>query len=163
GLLYYVNTLGAAAACLVCTVLLFPFLGMQGAIYVAVATNCAVAIGALAAHWCDQPTARITPADASAASAAGTPVLAFGPLLLLAAGGGFVSLSYEIFFFRTISFTSGSSATAFAATLCVFLIGVAAGSRQAGGHCETLPHAEVMRRAVRGLLAANLTGMLFLP
>src|SRR5690242_16517358 len=29
GLLYYVNTLGAGAACLVCTVLLFPFLGMQ--------------------------------------------------------------------------------------------------------------------------------------
>jgi spermidine synthase len=31
GLLYYVNTLGAGAACLVGTVLLFPFLGMQGA------------------------------------------------------------------------------------------------------------------------------------
>src|SRR3954453_21208374 len=28
GLLYYVNTLGAAAACVVCGVLLFPFLGM---------------------------------------------------------------------------------------------------------------------------------------
>src|SRR5437588_125961 len=39
GLLYYVNTLGAGAACLACTVLLFPFLGMQGTIYVAVALN----------------------------------------------------------------------------------------------------------------------------
>src|SRR5262249_32924935 len=48
GLLYYVNTLGAGAACLVCTVLLFPFLGMQGSIYVAVAMNGLVALGALA-------------------------------------------------------------------------------------------------------------------
>src|SRR5215831_5893833 len=31
GLLYYVNTLGAGAACLVSAVLLFPFVGMQGA------------------------------------------------------------------------------------------------------------------------------------
>src|ERR1700730_17201129 len=30
GLLYYVNTLGAGAACLISTILLFPFLGMQG-------------------------------------------------------------------------------------------------------------------------------------
>ncbi len=37
GLLYYVNTLGAGAACLACALLLFPFLGMSGSIYVAVA------------------------------------------------------------------------------------------------------------------------------
>src|SRR5262245_23398141 len=37
GLLYYVNTLGAGAACLVCALLLFPFLGMSGSILVAVA------------------------------------------------------------------------------------------------------------------------------
>src|SRR3954466_11304051 len=49
GLLYYVNTLGAGAACLVCIVLLFPFMGMQGAVYAAVALNGAVALGALLA------------------------------------------------------------------------------------------------------------------
>src|SRR5215510_13966335 len=46
GLLYYVNTLGAGAACLASTVLFFPFLGMQGSVYVAVAVNAAVATGA---------------------------------------------------------------------------------------------------------------------
>src|SRR5262245_2783568 len=51
GLLYYVNTLGAGAACLACIVLLFLFLGMQGAVYVAVMMNFAVATGALVAHW----------------------------------------------------------------------------------------------------------------
>ncbi len=55
GLLYYVNTLGAGAACLACAVLLFPFLGMQGSIYVAVAMNGTVAVGALVAHWREQP------------------------------------------------------------------------------------------------------------
>jgi len=50
GLLYYVNTLGAGAACLFCAVLLFPFFGMSGAIDVAVAMNVAVGAGALAAH-----------------------------------------------------------------------------------------------------------------
>ena len=51
GHLYYVNTLGAGAACLVCAVLLFPGLGMEGSVQVAVAFNAAVALGAVAAHW----------------------------------------------------------------------------------------------------------------
>ena len=55
GLLYYVNTLGAGAACLACMALLFPFLGMQGAVYVAVAINAAGggrgARGSLARPW----------------------------------------------------------------------------------------------------------------
>src|ERR1700693_4354961 len=49
-LLYYVNTLGAGAACLVCVAILFPFAGMQGAIYVAVAFNAAAAGGVLLAY-----------------------------------------------------------------------------------------------------------------
>ena len=42
GLLYYVNTMGAGAACLLCSALLFPFLGMQHAVFVAVGMNVAV-------------------------------------------------------------------------------------------------------------------------
>src|ERR1700716_2134046 len=50
GLLYYVNTLGAGAACLACCAVLFPFLGMRGAVLTAVGFNVAVAIGAMAAQ-----------------------------------------------------------------------------------------------------------------
>jgi spermidine synthase len=163
GLLYYVNTLGAGAACLVCTLLLFPFLGMQGAVYAAVAMNCAVAAGALIVHWRDRPAAEAARMDAPVPSLPRKGVLGFGSVLLLAAAGGFVSLSYEIFFFRTVSYASGSSATAFAATLSAFLVGLASGSRQAGSHCETLSRAQAMRRAVRGLVAATLLGAMFLP
>jgi spermidine synthase len=163
GLLYYANTLGAGAACLACTVLLFPFFGMQGAVYAAVALNCAVAIGALAAHWRERPDNAIAMALALPSRAARQPVLALGPALGLAAAGGFVALSYEIFFFRTVSYATGASATAFAATLSAFLVGLASGSRQAGRNCEILSREEAARRAVSALMKANLLGLLFLP
>jgi spermidine synthase len=162
GLLYYVNTLGAGAACLACAVLLFPFLGMSGSIYVAATMNFAVAFGALIAHWLDRRNAAPAIHEAPAADSR-APVAGFAPVLALAAAGGFVSLSYEIFFFRTISYATGSSATAFAVTLSAFLVGLASGSRQAGEKCETATRPVLMRLPVGDLMKASLAGMLFLP
>ena len=163
GLLYYVNTLGAGAACLACAMLLFPFLGMSGSIYVAVAMNGAVALGALVAHWRDsrggEPAIREMPATPEQRR----PALRLATVLALAAAGGFVSLSYEIFFFRTMSYASGSSATAFAISLSAFLVGIASGARQAGEYCETSTRAAAMRHLVNALLMASLLGILFLP
>jgi predicted membrane-bound spermidine synthase len=137
GLLYYVNTLGAGAACLFCIALLFPFLGMQGAVYVAVAMNGAVALGALVAYFRERRGALPGPEASRQISVASSPVLRFSSVLGLACASGFISLSYEIFFFRTISYATGSSATAFAATLGAFLVGLASGSREAGALCTT--------------------------
>jgi spermidine synthase len=163
GLLYYVNTLGAGAACLACAFVLFPFLGMSGSIYVAVAMNVMVALGALAA----QKFGAADMAPALSASEAGPQerraVFGLAAVLALAAGGGFISLSHEIFFFRTIAFATGSSPTAFALTLGVFLIGVASGSREAGEHCKTASQADAMRRLVSGLLMAGALSIVFLP
>ena len=161
GLLYYVNTLGAGAACLFCCVALFPFLGMQGAVLTAAGINTAVAIGALVAHAFDRDRADAIPATANAKAA--TPALGMVPVLVLAGFGGFVALSYEIFLFRTVSYASGSSATAFAVTLAGFLVGIASGAREAGQACERLPPADAMRRAADELVYANLIGLLFLP
>ena len=163
GLLYYVNTLGAGAACLACAAFLFPFVGMQGAVYVAVAINAAVAAGAFAAYWRDRRDPTIVVADTPAASVARRPMLGLVPALALAGAGGFVSLSYEIFFFRTVSYATGSSATAFALTLGAFLIGLASGSRQAGRNCAALTPERAIRRAVTALMSASLLGLLFLP
>ncbi|WP_011298800.1 methyltransferase domain-containing protein [Cupriavidus necator] len=161
GLLYYVNTLGAGVACLICTVLLFPFLGMQAAVYVAVAINATVAVVALVVHWRDHGEGD-TGAAQSQVQSATTPALRFGAVLALACAGGAISLSYEIFFFRTVSYASGSGASAFAATLAAFLIGIASGSRQAGEWCGgALEHG--MRQLAGSLLKANLVGLLFLP
>src|SRR5262245_906053 len=90
GTLYYVNTLGAGAACLVCIALLFPFLGSQGAIYVAVGMNVAVAVGALVMHWRDRHLELPAPVDGPFARAPRQPIIGFKPVLMLAAAGGFV-------------------------------------------------------------------------
>ncbi|SPK73241.1 putative Spermidine synthase (Putrescine aminopropyltransferase) [Cupriavidus taiwanensis] len=161
GLLYYVNTLGAGAACLVCAVVLFPFLGMQGAVYVAVALNVVVAFGALLMHWREGKALHVGRERAAALSTT-APALRFFVVLTLACIGGAISLSYEIFFFRTVSYASGGSAFAFAAILGAFLIGIASGSRQAGEWCDgAIEHG--MRRLAAALLKANLAGLLFLP
>jgi spermidine synthase len=161
GLLYYVNTMGAAVACLVCCGLLFPFLGMHGAVFTAVGFNLAVAAGAIAAYVLHRDDA--APVAAISLRGAREAVLGLRPVLLLAAFGGFISLSYEIFLFRTVSYASGSSATAFAITLACFLVGIAGGARSAGKACETLRPADAMRKAADELMFANLFGLLFLP
>ena len=161
GLLYYVNTLGAAAACLICSTVLFPFFGMHSAIYTAAGINVAVAVGALAMHAIHPDEAR--PVAARSTGRIGEAARDIRWTLILAALGGFISLSYEIFLFRTVSYASGSSATAFAVTLACFLAGIAGGSRSAGKMCEEFQPADAMRKAADELVLANLTGLLFLP
>jgi spermidine synthase len=161
GLLYYVNTLGAGGACLICCAVLFPFFGMQSAVFTAAGINIAVAIAAMTAHMFQRGEVRVLPPATTASARA--PVLGMRPVLLLGALGGFIALSYEIFLFRTVSYASGSSATAFAVTLACFLFGIAGGSRSAGKTCETLQPADAMRKAADELVFANLIGLLFLP
>jgi spermidine synthase len=161
GLLYYVNTLGAGAACLICCTVLFPFFGMHSAIYAAAGINVAVAAGALTAYAVHPDEAR--PVATRSTGGVGEAALDMRWTLLLAALGGFISLSYEIFLFRTVSYASGSSATAFAVTLACFLTGIAGGSRRAGKVCEEFHPAAAMRKAADELVWATLLGLLFLP
>ena len=120
-------------------------------------------LGALIAYWREpRPAAAVTQRETAASD--GKPlVLAFAPTLMLAAAGGFVSLSYEIFFFRTMSYATGSSSTAFALTLSAFLVGLASGARRAGDDCSTLTRDALMRRAAAALIVGNLVALLFLP
>ena len=165
GLLYHVNTLGAGAACLACAVALFPLLGMHGSVSVAVSLNALVALGAVAAHLVDghraQPAA-LVPATPSALLASRTD-LPFWVVLTMSCAGGLVSLSYEIFFFRAMSYTTGSSPFAFATTLGAFLVGLASGARLGAEACAGLGGDALIRRMRRAVLAASLIGMAFLP
>jgi spermidine synthase len=161
------NFIGAGAGCLVGLVLALPFvsawIGAQAAFYVAIAVNVAVAFGALVAHRrgrCDRAGAASV---AQPAYPARKPMLALGPLLWFAAAGGFVTLSYEIFFLRILSYATGSGTIAFAAAAGTFMAGLAVGARQAGGNCKTLTRDGAMSRAVGALMRGNLLGLLFLP
>ncbi|OMI11787.1 spermidine synthase [Bradyrhizobium brasilense] len=161
GLLYYVNTLGAGAACVLCSFLLFPFLGAHRAVLVAVALNVAVALYAVVVHLFrgSQAPSRNAAAIRPASEAVTIPPA----IILIAALGGFISLSYEIYLFRIVSYASGSSATAFALTLACFLFGIAGGSRKAGENCEGSSPPGVIRKAIDEIIIGNLIGLMFLP
>lgn len=164
GQLYYVNTLGAGAACLACAVVLFPLLGMRGSVLVAVVFNAAVALGALAAHARDHRSQQCAVnADLPRPAIAPRTALSFSVVLAMACVGGLVSLSYEIFFFRAISYASGSSSFAFATTLGAFLVGLASGARLGGEACSGPGGDVLVRRMLRGLFGASLVGFAFLP
>ncbi|WGR71030.1 MULTISPECIES: fused MFS/spermidine synthase [unclassified Bradyrhizobium] len=161
GTLYFVNTLGAGAACLMSGVLIFPFLGMHSAIMIAAGLNITVGLGAIAAHVIGRAPAAASPGVSIHRTAA--PVLGMGFVSALAVAGGFISLSYEIYLFRTISFASGSSSLAFAITLCSFLIGIAVGAQHAGQVCETRSAKDAIARAAMDLVWANGFAAAFLP
>jgi len=164
GLLYHVNTLGAGAACLACAVALFPLLGMQGSVLVAVGVNALVSLGAIAAHWVERhhPPRDATAAAARTAAPARTE-LSFALVLAMSCAGGLVSLSYEIFFFRAMSYATGSSPFAFATTLGAFLVGLASGARIGAEACAALDGHRLIRRMQRALFAASFIGLAFLP
>jgi len=161
GTLYFVNTLGAGAACLVCATLIFPFFGMHAAVWIAAGINIVVGIGAIVAHRANPDVMETS--QAGPAKAARRPLLGMLFVTAVATLGGFISLSYEIFLFRTISFATGSSSLAFASTLSAFLIGIAFGSRNAAQVCNEFSSAEAMRKATTGLIWANVFGAAFLP
>ena len=166
GVLYYANTLGAGAACLLAAVVLFPFLGLQGSIYVAAGFNFTVAIGALLAHVL---TRNASPGPSPAAMPAGTSSadrsrMAFPAVLTLSFLSGYVSLSYEIFFFRVVSFMTGSNAITFTVTLGAFLVGLAGGAREGGRLClQDVPPASAAPKVLRALVFANLSALAMLP
>ncbi len=88
-------------------------------------------------------------------------------LALVVAGlAGFISLSYEILWYRAISIVSGATAAAFGLLLGFYLLGLAGGAWLAGRRCESLIAAEdiALSRAIAWFfLAANVLGFLVLP
>ena len=163
GTLYFVNTLGAAVACFMSAFLLFPFLGLSGSIDVAVAINSAIALAAIIAQKFSAQKSDVAARAAEPAPLGARLAFSFPSILLFAAAGGLISLSYEIVFFRTIAFATGSSPATFALLLGVFLLGIAFGSQEAGDHCRTLDQTDAMGRLVSGLIIAAALGTAFLP
>jgi predicted membrane-bound spermidine synthase len=88
----------------------------------------------------------------------------FRTALWLAFAGGFVALSYEILFFRVISFMTGSNPAALPLVLGAFIIGLAGGAREAGRLCTRRdPAGETSRPVMRSLTVAVIAALSFLP
>ncbi len=91
--------------------------------------------------------------------------MSLGAAMLLAGLTGFISLSYEILWFRAISFVSGSSPAAFGLLLSFYLLGLAAGSLLSKRLCTTAlaPDRGSFRTLAGFVLGANIVGFLVLP
>jgi spermidine synthase len=84
-----------------------------------------------------------------------------GPAIAIAAGSGFISLSYEILWYRAYSLVSGSHPRAFAYLLAAYLAGIALGALAARVTCARAD--DVAGRLVTFVLLADLFGYLAIP
>lgn len=162
GLLYFVNTLGSAAACFAVALVLMRELGQQGVVTLAAGLNLLVATGAFLAGM--SARGKVSVPEPTAAPEASPPARArFVKAAILVGLTGFISLSYEIIWFRVFSFGSGGNALAFALLLGSFLAGIAGGSLFARRFCTS----DIAGRGLRALAAfvlwANVAGFLVAP
>ncbi|MBZ0135180.1 MAG: fused MFS/spermidine synthase [Planctomycetes bacterium] len=161
GLLYFVNTFGSAAACFAVALVLMRELGQQGVVTLAAAMNGIVAIGALAAGMMgNAPTEPDSPASEAPPDTARSRFVMASVLVGIT---GFISLSYEIVWFRIFSFASGGSALAFALLLGSFLAGIAFGSLLARRWCTSDVTGRGLRALAGFVLWANVAGFLVAP
>jgi spermidine synthase len=166
GLLYFLNTLGSSVACFAVAIWLMGALGMQGAVNLAAVLNLGVGAGALFEAWRNRRRGGLkrAPERRVEVRAIDTPTWRFRVALAVAALSGFISLSYEIVWFRAFALATGT-ASAFALILGAFLAGIAFGSLAARGYCDRGSAGERgVIRAVAGLtLASSLLGFALLP
>ena len=126
GMLYGLNTLGAAAGAAAGGFLGIEWLGASGCVAAANALNLAVA----ATAWTASRRARADsgrPDDAATDEPIPTtlPRLVTGLVLL---GSGFATLGYEIVWFRALRYLVGNSTYALSVALVVFLLGLGGGA-----------------------------------
>ena len=129
GGLYGVNTLGASAGALLAPWVLVRHLGMEGAALAGTGANLLAAAAALVAGHRDAAESPKTPAPA--------PVPASGPgslrlWTLLYALSGFLAISLEVVWFRLVDVGVKSTAFTFGTVLCLYLLGLGAGSLVGG-------------------------------
>ncbi|MBZ5608152.1 MAG: spermidine synthase [Acidobacteriia bacterium] len=133
GRLYSLNTCGSAVACLLAALFVMRLLGESGAVRMAAALNTIVGCSALWLQVATRKHASLPDLPRSVPDPARAIPFKLG--LALCAAAGFVSLAYEILWYRLYSFTSGASAASFALVLACYLGGIAYGSLLVGDLC----------------------------
>src|SRR5256712_9450217 len=123
-MLYFTNSIGAAAGALAAAFLLIGWLGMPGTMRFAGTLNLALAAAVLAIARLGEPAA-VAAAPSGGSAPSGSPVAR----LFLAAAfvTGLASFIYEIVWIRMLSLVLGSSFHAFELMLSAFITGLALG------------------------------------
>jgi len=92
--------------------------------------------------------------------------MGFAVALVVAAAAGFIALSYEILWYRVISFASWGLPGAFGLLLAAYLFGLAIGSRIAGAFCKDKTQAgdtKQLRALAMFTFVANIVAWLVVP
>ena len=126
GLLYAVNTVGAALGCYLAGFHLLPWLGLSGTNALAAALNLSVAVAALLLARRLNAAAPASPAPASAPATTWTP--SSGALSGASALTGLAALLLQMVWTRQLCVMLGGSTYALTATLFVILLGIGCGS-----------------------------------
>jgi spermidine synthase len=163
GLLYGVNTLGAAAGCFLTDFALVPSYGLRATQLIAVAINLATATGALVLKSrIPNPKLQI-PASPQIAPIPKNPripdprsPIPVWPAAATLAATGFAAMGMEILWFRQFSILLGEFRAVFALLLAVILLAMGAGSL-AGGYIQrrTTQHPAHVLAIVQGLVVAS--------
>jgi spermidine synthase len=128
GLLYAVNTLGAAVGALALPFVLLPALGMRTTLVVCGLTNLLIALAAWRAASAEAPAAPVAASARGQARARGGPLARSRGLLLAAFFlSGLVALALEVVWNRFFVMYIGSSIYSYAVILFLYLVGIAAG------------------------------------
>jgi predicted membrane-bound spermidine synthase len=136
--LYGVNVLGASAGALLAPWVLVRHLGMEGAALAGTAANLVAAAAALAAGHRHAPGAEAPPPAAGPAPAGTSRAGSLRVWTLLYALSGFLALSLEVLWFRLMDVGVKSTAFTFGTVLCLYLLGLGAGSLVGGRRAERL-------------------------
>ena len=127
GILYSVNTWGGVLGIILCTYVLFLYLGIKGALYFACILNILSGVVLLKLRAEMHPEKEKPEIKNEISIATGNQKI-FHLILPLIGISGFTAFGYEILWTRILSMVIGSSAYAFSLMLGIFLSGIAAGS-----------------------------------
>lgn len=180
GALYAVNTLGSAAACFCSGLFIMRKFGESGSVLLAAGIN--AAIGTLVLVWYlrahrhgSAKQARLRESLPESSDAMGGPEtripdalsaerMEFSLALVIVGTAGFISLAYELIWYRLFSFSSGGLAKSFAFLLGAYLAGIGIGSLVSEPVCKRLPGRKTYLRSVAVFVfAANILGFLVAP
>ncbi len=107
---YSVNTFGSGFACFAAALFVMRLLSESGTVRLAAVINIAVGSTALLLHQKSRPSVQVPSREEHPAQTNARTRLSFGLGMFLAGAVGFISLGYEIIWYRLYSFTTGGAA-----------------------------------------------------
>jgi predicted membrane-bound spermidine synthase len=128
GILYGINTLGAAFGSLLAGYVIIGAVGLDGAVRVAASLNAAVGLSAILLNQLRTSTLPETESRSGSNVKAERIQWGYRTILLASFLVGFIGLGYEMLWIRILAILNKSTAYSFPTILFVFLVGLALGS-----------------------------------